>query len=204
MRLSALAGRGLAATTLLGAALSPAHAQLLIDSFDSDRLSGSIRGAGNSPLALVTVDRPTDLGAIGVRVDLDSPGNLRFVIFDAGTSSLLFASKAQAFADDGIGYKVSAPFSRITLQKGIVYAIGGVADVGGRWSFEDTGSPDDVANGITVAGSANENVGDFAHPALIGAGSANIHIQLYGTAPEPSSLSLLALGVVAVARRRRS
>lgn len=186
------------------AAAAPARADLLIDSFDSDILTASVRAAGSSPLAVVTVNLPMRLDGIGVRVDLDTIGAIRFVVFDVTHSSLLFASGPQTFADDGISYKVSAPFAALQLEKDIVYAIGGIADVGGRWSFDIPPATDDVAGWVRVAGDANANVTDFDAPTVSSFAGANVHVQLFGNpAPEPSSVALLGIGALALPLRRR-
>jgi hypothetical protein len=208
MRFSIATLAGVGALALASLTAAPSQAQLLIDSFDDDILFASNRGAGSSPLARVTVSGPTTINQIGVRVDLETTGNIRFVIFNDNTNTLVFASAPQGFADDGISYKVSAAFAPIVLSSGITYGIGGIADVGGRWSFDNLVAPDDVANGITIAGNSNDNASTFGAPTnSANTGSVNVHVQLYGptgnaAAPEPATLALLALGVAGIVIRR--
>lgn len=197
-----------AAFALIAAAAvaAPARADLLIDSFDDDNLVASLRSAGSAPLALVTVSAPVHLDAIGARVDLDAPGAIRFLVFDVTNDALIFASAPKSFADDGIGYKTSDRFATLVLRQGVTYAIGGVADVGGRWSFDIAPAPDDVEGRVTVSGNANANVSDFDAPVLVLPASANVHVQLHGSAaPEPASVGLVALGAAGLwaVRRRR-
>jgi hypothetical protein len=194
----------IAALTLASIPAAPANAQLLIDSFDAAGSNSVAVGVGNSIVARVTVSAPVTITQIAVRTDLFSAGQIKFLIFNGGTNTLLFQSTPQAFGDTGLDYKFSVPFAPFTLSSGITYAIGGVANVDAFWGF-DTGNGDDIANNITIDGNDHFNVGNFANPTITSAGNVNPHIQLLNTAPEPASIALFGIGLLGAtfARRRR-
>jgi len=168
----------------------------------------SSRGAGNSPLAAITVSAPTTIDEIGVYNDLSANGNLEFLIFNLNTNALLFQSATQAFVDDGLSFKLSNPFAPFTLLPGITYGIGAIADVAGGWGINNSsaGSPF-TQNGITASDDRNGNVSNFAAPALGGEGSAMIIVELgspsAAAVPEPATLLLVGSGALYMARRRR-
>ena len=139
--------------------------------------SNSNYGAGQSPLAgPITVSSPTTISQIAAMVDLNSAGNLKFVIF--ANSSLALSTAPTAFSDDGMKFKMSPRISGgFTLNPGTTYYIGAIADVGGVWQY-GTGSLVTQHN-ISVS-SFNQNAGNFASPQLTGSAWATIPIQLFG------------------------
>ena len=169
----------------------------------------SNRSAGSSPLAAITVVAATDINQIGAMVDLNSGGNMKFVIFDLNTSSLLFATASGAYSDDGLSFKLSPVFGPFTLNPGITYGIGAIADVGGLWGTNNSSSGNPFTmNGVTASDDRNGNVTNFSSPALSTDGGAMITVQLYSPTaevPEPASLALWSLMSVAglAAWRRR-
>ena len=159
----------------------------------------SNRGAAVSPIAAITVSSDTVIGQIGALVDLNSAGNMKFLIFDFTTNNLLFSTGSQLFADNGLAYKVSSAFAPFTLHAGTTYGIGAIADVGGLWEINaaSSGTPF-TENGITASDDVNGNVVNFGSPAITSKFSAMIMIQLYsGTTavPEPATSALLAFGL---------
>lgn len=152
---------------------------LLVDTYTED-FGASFRAAGDALLARVRLTRPIVLTGIGVRNRLFTDGQVRFVIFDAESGELVFASESQSFGRGEMGEKISTPFAGVVLQPDRVYAIGGIADVDADWGWER--GLDVYGDGIQVAGKANENATGFETPVLKPAcGSVRVHIQLYGT-----------------------
>jgi len=169
----------------------------------------SSRVAGNSPVADITVAAATDITEIGVYNDLASNGNLKFVIFNLDTNTLLFQSASQAFVDNGLTFKLSNIFAPFTLLPGVNYGIGAIADVAGDWGTNNASSGNPFTqNGITASDDRNGNVSNFAAPTLGSEGSAMIIIELgndrVGAAvPEPGTLLLMGTSAAFMALRRR-
>jgi PEP-CTERM motif len=179
-----------------------AYATIIFD--NSSVASGffSFRGAGSSPLALIDVAHPTAINQIGVLADLDSNGDLRFLIFDNGIQALLFDSGTVAFIADGFHFRLSPTFPSFILQPGVTYAIGAISDVPAVWMSGVTPPPRNpfIEDGITGL-FANQNVSNFASPALVGGGVAMVGLQL--AAPEPATLTMLGVGLAGVGFSRR-
>jgi hypothetical protein len=147
---------------------------------DSSTGGFGTRGPGDSPISTLTVSQNTSINQIGVLVDLNSDGDLKFVINDASSNSFVLITPAKAFTDDGDTFKVSDAFSPVTLLAGHQYYIGAIADVGGDWNY------DPFPNVITQNGISNQktnnNLSNFNSPVLAGAGTAQIPIELFNDA----------------------
>ena len=163
------------------------------------------RSAGSSPLARITVSVATTITQIGVKTDLASAGNIKFLIFNDTTSALLFQSGAQLFADTGLDFKVSAAFAPFVLLPGVVYQIGGISDTAGQWS--NWNGPHSFTQNNITSSDPNGNVVNFATPTLDFGGAADIVIQLYGpqgpAVPEPTTMLLLGTGLAGIAAKLR-
>jgi hypothetical protein len=139
----------------------------------------SNRGAADSPIAAITVSAATSINQIGAMLDPSSNGDLKFVIFDLGNSTLLFQTGSQAFVDTGLGFYLSAAFASFTLNPGTTYGIGAIADVAGLWETNNEGGPNPFTqNNITAIAGQNGNVTNFASPSLVGPGAAMIIVEL--------------------------
>jgi len=165
-------------------------------------------GPGDNPIAVITVSAATSIDQIGVMWDPSSNGNLNFVIFNLGTSALLFQSGPQAFVDTGLAFYLSAPFASFTLNPGTTYGIGAIADVTGEWEFNSTSSGNPFTqNNITASDDQNSVIHDFASPFIVSHGSSMFIVELGSPTvgvPVPASLVLLVVGLIGlVAVRRR-
>lgn len=160
------------------AAAVPAHAAIIFDNSPRQDFTSN-RGAGSSPLAVVSVASATAINQIGAFVDLAANGNLKFLIYNADTGSLLFNSGPTAFVDNGLGFKLSNIFADFVLNPGINYGIGAVADVAGLWGTNNSSSGNPFTqNGITASDDRNLNVAAYTNPSLGSDGAAMIIIQL--------------------------
>src|SRR5215831_17907174 len=167
----------LIASALVFVVAGPSQAALLFDDVSRADFT-STRPAENSPLAAITVSAPVAINQIGALVDLNSAGNLRFLIFDLNSHALLFSTGSTAYADDGLTYKVSPVFLDFVLTPGITYGIGAIADVGGLWSTNNSSAGNNFTqNSVTANDDRNGNVTIFAAPTLSTDGSAMIMVQ---------------------------
>jgi MYXO-CTERM domain-containing protein len=147
--------------------------QLSFDSWNGDDLTTK-RVAGNSPGALITIANDTyTITNIAVRVDLNIPGSLKFVIFSHGQHDLIYVSPPKFFADVSMSWKQSDTFS-IELPPG-QYDIGAIASVGGKWQYDqEIGSIGDFSSIV-----ANPNFSNYAQPSSGGHATADAAVRLY-------------------------
>lgn len=179
-----------------------APAAIVFDNADAPLPGASFRSPSNSPIANIQVSDGITLTGISVNNDLNSAGNIKFLIFD-GARNLVFSTQ-KAFTDDGSGFswKDSNPFS-FALTPG-QWFIGGIADVGGRWAIDLISN---TQNGITSV-VANGNVNNFDSPAMQSVlAEADIQIRLSSNPvqpiPTPALLpGLIGLGVAAIRKRK--
>jgi hypothetical protein len=196
------------------AVFSPASAALLFD--DVSRTNPSPQSNPfrsldqGTPLAAITVSAPTSINQISARMDLSSSGNLKFLIFDLNSHTLLFGTGATSYIDDGLTFKMSPVFSDFLLTPGTVYGIGAIADVTGNWAIgiPPLGTtPNFTQNNITADAHRNGNVNTFASPTLLADAAVMGIVQIFGPAqavPEPATVGLLAVsfGLLAAMARR--
>jgi hypothetical protein len=174
--------------------------------FESDAATGaSFRSPESGILTRVEVGNTVHLTNFAVQMDLATAGNVKFVIFNSLTGALLFDSGAKGFADDGNTFKLSDAFS-FDLFAGTRYAFGALSDVSSSQAYVVPGGK--TLGDITSLG-GNQNAFGFASPvADIGLAGTDGRIQLFADSgnnvPEPTSILLLALGLLAagVARRK--
>ena len=190
----------LPAITLLATMLftQVGNATLIFDNADEDRFS--TRGAGNSPGTMLQVMTDTTINQMAVHNDLASDGEMRFVIFDHDSQTLLFDTGVTSFIDDGLSWKTSALFS-FTLLAGVTYDIGAIANVAGRWVFDDVANSQNGISSFT----SNPNFSDFDAPFLSGPGTADAHLRLFtaNAISEPSLLGVMLLAMACLVRRRK-
>lgn len=108
------------------ASASAARADLIFDDPGYDGFS--TRVGGSAPLSMITVAAATDINQIGVLVGLDVAGDIEFVIHDANSDAFDLTASAQAFADDGLAFKVSSAFPTVTLLPGVSCYVGCVGN----------------------------------------------------------------------------
>jgi hypothetical protein len=173
--------------------------------FESDAATGSSnRSAQSGIMTRIEVSNTVHLTNFAVQMDLNTAGNVKFVIFNSLTGSLLFDSGVKAFADDGDTFKLSDAFS-FDLLAGTRYALGVLSDVG---SIQDYVVPGGKTMGDITSLGSNQNASGFASPTFdAGLAGTDGRIRLFAdagtTVPEPSSVLLMALGLLAVGVVRR-
>ncbi len=162
----------------------------------------SSRDVNDSIMTRIIVDAPVALTGIAVEMDLLTAGNIKFVIFDSTSGSLLFDSGSSAYADDGMAFKLSDPLA-FTLNPGTTYALGAMVDV---TSIQSYIVPGGTTQGSITSLGGNQNATGFALPVLhLALNGTDGVIQLYGTVdtPEPASAALMLAGIALIAARRR-
>lgn len=157
----------------LGVATSSGQT-LLLDTWDG-AVTTSSRSAGSSPGSQISVATTTLITKIAVRASLGSAGNVKFLVFDHATHTLVYASAPKPFPAAGMVWMESDPLS-VTLNAGSTYDIGAIADVGGQWQFDNSSTS---ANGLTTTVS-NPNFSTYAAPTAGGHAGADGAVQLFG------------------------
>ena len=186
------------ASLVIGTSLRTASAApLLFDSLNGTS-STSIRTAESSPGVEVSIASTITLNDIAVNNNLDSPGNMKFLVFNATTLLPIYVGPAIP-ETTGTTWKISSDFS-LVLQPGL-YDIGAISDTSGEWTYDVTAG---TASGITSL-VTNPNFSVFAAPVDSNRAGADGAVRLYGAVgvPEPTSGILTALGIASLSLRRR-
>ncbi|MBL8820515.1 MAG: hypothetical protein JNL58_31115 [Planctomyces sp.] len=146
----------------------------------------------------ITVASSITIGGIGVELDLHTDGALNYFIFNSNTGALLFQSGAQAFADNGMGFKDFTSMN-FTLNAGTTYAIGATTNVYADYAYIVPGGK--TMGGITSLG-GNQNANGFLSPTLgLTLAGTDGSMRLFSPAPAaavPEPASVLVWGTVAV------
>ena len=141
------------------------------------------------------------IGQIAINAQPLQSGLLKFVIFSdvappgSNSGTLLLSDTIAVNAATSLSYIESDPLS-FTLMAGQYYDIGAIfsgTDIDYTYDLIP-----DTENGITSIVS-NQNVENFADPALAGHGAADINIQLLSgvsSVPEPGTFLLGAFGLL--------
>ncbi len=190
----------------------PASAQI----FDNSTLtfSGdlSIAGSGTDAM-LMSVASNTPITAFAMLVQMDSPGNLKFFIYDDTTSAFVYTSAAKPFAADAVAtFKQSDNFT-LTLLGTDQYYFGTIADDVTDRPFRQNATT--FTQGGLTSLTTTRNFNNFTNPtaANVTSTAADYPLKVFGSAvstPEPGSLSLLcstgmlgSLFALRLHRRRR-
>ena len=196
---------------LCAAALTlPCESAVIFDNADPPLSVTSRTGALVGAAAYLGIGASNvTIGQIAIDAQPLQSGLLKFVIFsdvappgsDSGT--LLLSDTVAVNAATSLSYIESDPIS-FTLLAGQYYDIGAIFS-GTSIDYTYDLIPDNE-NGISSMVS-NENIENFADPALAGHGAADINIQLLSTAssvPEPATFLLGGLGLIWAAAYRFS
>ena len=157
-------------------------------------------GAGQA----VTVSTTQDITDMAFFLDQPNGGDLKFMIWDAMNSTLLFSSTLNPGPSFSPSWVFSLPFN-FAVNAGQTYWFGVITD----HSFMSVGtiipSISYSNNGLTAVTSGSSNYVSYSSPAFSAiSGGMQIGLQLDGQpVPEPGSLMLLGSGVLCLAGTAR-
>lgn len=168
--------------------------------FDDTGYNGSTsRAGGDSPAAHVTVSAPYAVTQISTVSRMAAAHNMKFVIYNLTTSTMMYVSPAKAFgADAAATVKSSDVFAPVILSPGQVYLIGSIADQPGTWHYTSSGT---VTQGVVTNTPTNGNFADYGAPASAGCCfGVRVPLRLEGAPPAPvptmSEWALILFGVM--------
>jgi hypothetical protein len=149
----------------------------LLESVPTATTTFTTRGPGTACGTQLTVGSASvAITNIAVLNDLDSDGNIKFLIFNhTAGDTLEFHGVPKAFVDDGKSWKKSNAFT-FTLQANTAYCIVGLPDVGSQIFFDTTS---ESTGGLTT-NVTNPNVSNFDTPSVFLHASADCGVRLFG------------------------
>lgn len=157
-----------------------ASGSLVFDNFESHDEGFTDRSGGTACGMLLHLSGDVHLTNIAVRTDLDSSGDLKFLVFDHSDHSKILETTPKHFADDGRTWKTSDEL-QLTLTPG-EYDIGFIPNVGHSQSFDTTAT----VSGIFESVSSNPNFDNYDDPYTTLHGGADCAVQLFGTVDSDS------------------
>ncbi len=185
---------GAAVAAIAVASAWSANAAIVIHE-DAGTIFTTFRGIGSAPVGRITVSSSQTISRFGVDVDLNGASNVKFLIFDSSSGSLLYSSAAKAFADTGAGYKFSDAFS-FTFNVGTTYGLTAVSDTGGAYNVDFTANTIGAFSFLT----GNQNNNGFANPVLdtsqncCDVWTALDTDRITAGVPEPSTWAMMLIG----------
>ena len=131
-------------------------------------------GFGNQ----ISVDRDITIRAFAFAIELTTDaGDLKFVIFDAVGTTLLWEGTPQSFPlDSGAATWKQSEDMCFVLEQGKTYKLGAIGNVNTSWPAEFT--PNNK-NGID-APNVNINLSNFDSPQFSGNGGVNFWLKVFG------------------------
>ncbi len=180
-RVRAFVGACLLAAASLSAV--PASAQA---AFNDDGASYSeSRLAGRPFTASLIVSAPYTVTSIAVRTLATTPHNVKFVIWNTNTNSLVYETPSKAFAaDTASSIKTSDVFAAVTLQSGVRYVVAAVSDVTAT-SYGEFGP---LTQGLVTSEGNGE--GTFASPSFSCCGGVRGNLAMNLAPPVPAITGL--------------
>jgi cysteine-rich repeat protein len=153
--------------------VAAAAPQLAFDTFDGGNKQ-TFRGPGSSPGSTIVVSEDVIITRISVLNDLLAAGELRFVVANKETGSVVHVSEPQLFADNGVSWKTSEPLE-VVLEANVEYEIGAITNTIATWTYDEFAT----ASGIYKSTGINPNFISFSNPHVASHGVADAAVRLY-------------------------